>query len=100
MIVTKATADFGFSRPAFYAVRQAFEQHGLSGLLPKKRGPQRRHKLTEEMVDFLQDAIRREGRLAAPVLVQQVQERFGVKPHPRTIERALGGPKKKRSKKR
>ena len=98
--ITKAAANFGFSRPAFYAIQQAFERFGLSGLLPKKRGPQRRHKLTDEIVDYLNDTIRREGRLAAPVLVKRVQKRFGVKLHPRSIERGLDRPKKKRLKKR
>ncbi len=98
--ITKAAANFGFSRPAFYAIQQAFERCGLSGLLPKKRGPQRRHKLTDEIVAYLNDTIRTEGRLSAPVLVERVQKRFGVKLHPRSIERGLDRPKKKRLKKR
>ena len=98
--ISKAAANFGFSRPAFYAIQQAFERCGLSGLLPKKRGPQRRHKLTDEIVDYLNDTIGKEGRLKAPLLVERVQKRFGVKLHPRSIERGLDGAKKKRLKKR
>ena len=98
--ISKAAANFGFSRPAFYAILQASERYGLSGLLPKKRGPQRRHKLTDEIVDYLNDTIRRQGRLTAPLLVERVQKRFGVKLHPRSIERGLDGAKKKRLKKR
>ena len=98
--ITKAAANFGFSRPAFYAIQQAFERFGLSGLLPKKRGPQRRHKLSDEIVDYLNNTIRTEGRLTASVLVERVQKRFGVKLHPRSIERGLDGAKKKRLKKR
>ena len=98
--ISKAAANFGFSRPAFYAIWQAFERCGLSGLLPKKRGPQRRHKLTDEIVDYLNNTIRTEGRLTASVLVERVQKRFGVKLHPRSIERGLDGAKKKRLKKR
>ena len=98
--ISKAAANFGFSRPAFYAIQQAFECCGLSGLLPKKRGPQRRHKLTDEIVDYLNDTIRKDGRLKAPLLVERVQKRFGVKLHPRSIERGLDGAKKKRLKKR
>ena len=98
--ISKAAANFAFSRPAFYAIQQAFERCGLSGLLPKKRGPQRRHKLTDEIVDYLNDTIGKEGRLKAPLLVERVQKRFGVKLHPRSIERGLDRPKKKRLKKR
>ena len=98
--ISKAAANFGFSRPAFYAIQQAFKRCGLSGLLPKKRGPQRRHKLTDEIVEYLNDTIAKEGRLKAPLLVERVQKRFGVKLHPRSIERGLDGAKKKRLKKR
>src|SRR5450432_3237579 len=37
--VTDAAANFGFSRPSFYQALSAFEQDGLAGLVPHKRGP-------------------------------------------------------------
>ena len=37
--VTQAAEVFGLSRPAFYQTRAVFEQDGLWGLIPKKRGP-------------------------------------------------------------
>ena len=40
--VTDAAANFGFSRPSFYQAQSAFEQDGLAGLVPHKRGPSRR----------------------------------------------------------
>ena len=36
---TKACVIFGFSRPSFYEIQAAFEQDGIEGLLPGKRGP-------------------------------------------------------------
>ena len=93
--VTQAATDFGFSRRAYYQIRAAFDQGGLLGLLQKKRGPQRRHKLTGEVMDFLAGRIEEKGEFKASVLVSEVAERFGLKVHRRTIERALGSGKKK-----
>ncbi len=52
--VTESAAQFGLSRPSFYEAQAAFQQDGLVGLLPDKRGPRRAHKLSEEIVQFLQ----------------------------------------------
>src|ERR1041384_2444271 len=50
---TDATANFGFSRPSFYQAQSAFDQDGLAGLVPRKRGPRQAHKLTEEVLTFI-----------------------------------------------
>ena len=44
--VTRAADTYGFSRVAYYEAETAFSEQGLYGLLPKKRGPKRSHKLT------------------------------------------------------
>jgi hypothetical protein len=54
--------------------------------MPKKRGPQCRHKLPDEIVNCLNDTIRRENRLTATVLVERVQKRFGAKLNLRSID--------------
>ncbi len=90
--VTQATASFGLSRPTFYLAQSAFEEKGLPGLLPKRRGPHGPHKLTEEVVTFLESLQPEQGSLRAAKLVRAVEERFGVRLHPRTIERALRTP--------
>jgi transposase len=87
--VTQAAAAYGLSRVTFYEVRQAFEQDGMAGLLPKPRGPKGAHKLTEPVVAFIRQQQRRDRSLRAPALAVLVQERFGVSVHPRSIERAL-----------
>src|SRR5882672_107414 len=51
--VTDAAANFGFSRPSFYQALSAFQQDGLAGLVPHKRGPKQAHKLTEEVLSFI-----------------------------------------------
>ncbi|NQU62947.1 MAG: helix-turn-helix domain containing protein [SAR324 cluster bacterium] len=92
--VTQAVVDFGFSRRAFYQIQAIFKQEGLAGLLQKKRGPKRRHKLTGVVMDFLNGRILEKGDLPAGVLVEEVFERFGLQVHKRTIERALSHQKK------
>jgi transposase len=90
--VTQATRSFGLSRPTFYLAHAAFADEGLPGLLPKRRGPHGPHKLTQEVVAFLESVRPEQGPLRARELAKAVQERFGVRLHPRTIERALRTP--------
>ena len=93
--VTESASTFGFSRPSFYEARSAFEEGGLSGLLPKKRGPHGGHKLTEEIVEFLRGERERDGTISDKALAELLRERYGLKVHPRTIDRAFKGRKKK-----
>jgi transposase len=93
--VTHCAANFGFSRPSFYEAQKAFEASGLAGLVPKKRGPHGPHKLTEEVMQFV-DEILLEEKATPAELVERISERFEIDVHPRTLERALERRKKKR----
>ena len=46
--VVEAAQASGLSRPAFYVTQELFQREGLPGLLPRKRGPKRPHKLSDE----------------------------------------------------
>ncbi len=94
--VSAAAAAFGLSRPSFYEARAAWQREGLSGLLPKKRGPHGGHKLTDEIVMFLHSAYSNDASLTPTELAEQVDAHFGVQVHPRSIERALQRAEKKR----
>jgi transposase len=94
--VARAADAFGFSRPSFYEARAAFSGGGLPGLLPKKRGPRRAHKLRREVMDFIDEIRAGDGAATASTLVRLVKERFGVTVHQRSVERALGRLGKKR----
>lgn len=87
--VSDAAANFGFSRPSFYQAQFAFEQDGLAGLVPRKRGPKQAHKLTEEVLTFVGEVRQKEPSIRLSDLVKRIQERFGTKVHPRSIERSL-----------
>lgn len=93
--VSRSAAAFGFSRPTFYQAQEAFEAGGLPALVPKKPGPRRAHKLSEEVVAFLEEELTREGAIPAVELARRIEERFGFGVHPRSIERALARREKK-----
>ncbi len=93
-VADSATA-FGFSRPSFYRIQDAYESQGLPGLLPRQRGPRGPHKAPAEIRDFLLQVVTEEPELRPDDLAKRVQDRFEVTLHPRTILRALE-PKKKR----
>jgi transposase len=87
--VSRAAAAFGLSRPSFYAARALFEQAGLPGLVPLRPGPRRAHKLSEEVVDYLEQKRAEDSSLRAAELAQHVHDRFSLTVHPRSVERAL-----------
>jgi transposase len=93
--VKQAAKTFGFSRPAFYHAQTAFEREGVAGLLPHKRGPRGAHKLSEEVMEFVEQLCEGEPTVTGSVVAKRVNERFGVKVHPRSIERARDRRKKK-----
>ncbi len=92
--VSQSASDFGFSRVSFYQARDAFQSEGLSGLLPRKRGPKNRHKLTGEIMNFVNKVREREETISPVSLAQQIQERFGIHVHPRSVQRAVAAQKK------
>lgn len=88
--VVDAAEAFGLSRPAFYVTQELFQREGLPGLLPRKRGPKRAHKLTEKAVSVLLQAIQEAERvLKAEELAQILAQRCGIEAHPRSILRRL-----------
>ncbi len=89
LTVTEAAAAFGFSRPSFYQAQSLYQEGGLAGLIPKRPGPRHAHKLSDEILDYLQQQQSLDELLRAPQLCQLVLETFDLSVHPRSIERAL-----------
>ncbi len=94
--VSQTAASFGLSRPSFYHAQAVYKEGGLPALLPRKPGPRRAHKLSEEIVEALQETLDEKPDSDATALVEWVEERFGISIHPRSIERALARQEKKR----
>jgi transposase len=93
--MARAASEFGLSRPTLYQAQAHFAAQGLEGLLPAKRGPRQAHKLTAEVRQYLEQERSAQPELSARELAARVRQRFGVKVHPRTLEKALK-PKVKR----
>jgi transposase len=89
-----AATLFGLSRPTFYQAEAAFARDGLSGLLPRQRGPKGAHKLTPEIMAFIEQHLG-DGQMHARALARRIEAQFRVSVHPRSIERALARKKKR-----
>jgi len=87
--VSGAASAFGFSRPSWYAAAAALDAKGLPGLVPERPGPRRAHKLTDEIVAFVAGALEQDPSLRSAGLADRVEATFGIRVHPRSIERAL-----------
>jgi transposase len=92
---SEAAALFGVSRPTFYQAEADFARAGLGGLLPKTRGPKGAHKLTAEVMRFIDGKLTEEHPPAARALALVIKTELGISVHPRSIERALARKKKR-----
>jgi transposase len=95
--IVDAATNFGVSRPTVYQAQAAFQQAGLSGLLPKHRGPKQGHKLSVEIIEHVRTLRAAKPDLTTIACIQAVRERFGITVHRRSLERALAGKKKRRN---
>jgi transposase len=93
--VKQASEAFGFSRPAFYQAQSQFKQEGVTGLVKKRPGPKSAHKLTADVLAFIEEKIEEDKPLRARKLAPLIKEKFGKDVHPRSIERAVMRRKKK-----
>jgi transposase len=87
--VSRSAAAFGFSRPSLYEAAAALDASGLAALVPVRPGPRRAHKLTPEIVAFCEQQLAANPRLRSTDLAEAIADRFGVRVHPRSVERAL-----------
>ena len=87
--VTAAAAAFGYSRPSYYQAAAALAESGLEGLVPAKPGPRGGHKLTEQILAWAEEQLAADPALRPAALAGPIAEQFGVRVHPRSIERAL-----------
>lgn len=90
-----AAALFGMSRPTFYQAETAFSEEGLTGLVPKTRGPKGAHKLGAEVMAFIEAQVPEGGPIQARTLATRIEAELGLRIHPRSIERAIGRKKKR-----
>jgi transposase len=89
MAVSKAVELYGFSRVSYYQIQHAYDRHGLAGLMPHQRGPKHAHKLTEEIMVFIGRCKAEAPAIGSAELATRLKRHFGLRVHPRSIERAL-----------
>jgi transposase len=94
--VSRTAEAFGCSRPTFYQAQAAFKTQGLPGLVPRKRGPRRAHKLDDAVIAFVTALRTDDPSLSTPAVLDHIRRRFGRVVHRRTLERALRREEKKR----
>lgn len=94
--IVEVAMRFGVSRPTVYQAQAAFQEAGLSGLLPKQRGPKERHKLSAEVIEYVRSLRAGEASLTTVACVEAIQKKFGFTVHRRSLERALASKKKPR----
>ena len=83
--VSETATAHGYSRGGFYLVLTSFGERGMAGLVDERRGRRRPLRLTDEIVQYLRAAPRETSGAA---LAREVEQRFGVSLHRRTVERA------------
>ena len=93
--IADAATQFGVSRPTFYKAQTDFDRAGLVGLLPTKRGPHGPHKITAEVMSFIEELRTKDERIDTQALAEEVAKRFDLPVHRRTVARALARSKKK-----
>ena len=86
---------FGVSRPTFYKAQSALADHGLAGLAPQRRGPKDGHKISAEVLAYVDELKAATPDLTMPQYVAAIANRFGVRVHRRSLERALARKKKR-----
>jgi transposase len=87
--VSYSAEAFGFSRPSYYEAAAALDAGGIPALVSQRPGPRRAHKLTDEVVSFVEARLAEDATLRPRDLVDAINEAFGVVVHPRSVERAL-----------
>jgi transposase len=98
--VTEAAAAFGYSRPSYYEAAATLERSGLEGLVPARPGPRGAHKLTDQICAWAEQQLAADPGLRLAQLVPLIEESFGVRVHPRSVERALARYRERYSKSR
>src|SRR6266516_2229409 len=79
--VTEATDEYGVSRPTYYQARTNFDEAGIAGREPKKRGPRGPYKLQGEILAFVQKHQVAGEPIRARELAKLIREEFSIEVH-------------------
>jgi transposase len=96
MAISEVVSLFGVTRPTFYKAQSALAEHGLAGLIPRQRGPKGGHKLSAEVIRYIDLLKVAQPDLTIPQCVDAIASHFGITVHRRSLERAMAVKKKRR----
>lgn len=85
--IGEVSGGFGFSRTAYYNIRESFDKSGMSALIPERTGPKHPHKLTEPLREFADEYATANPGASASEIAAAIQREKGVAISKRTIER-------------
>jgi len=88
--VSSVAEEFGFSRVSYYQIKKEFDENGIAGLMPKKRGPKGSRKISQDDIEFARNLL--DTHTKGQILIRLKDER-GVKISKRTLERQLSDKK-------
>ncbi len=89
MPIIRAAELFGYTRQAYYKIRQAFQEEGMSALAGKKRGRKGPVTCTPEVVGFLLEEKQKNPELTGRELAERLLAEKGVEVHQRTVEKIV-----------
>jgi len=87
-MVTEVVKKYGFSRSRFYQIKSAFEQGGSEALFEKKKGPQKKYKRTENIVNQIIRMRFLDPDASVPVITQKLKQ-MGFDISQRSVERTI-----------
>ena len=88
--ISSTAETFGFSRVSFYQIKKEFDENGVAGLMPRKRGPKGSRKITDGDVEFARGLV---GVYTKARIVEMLREERDVNISKRTLERKLSDKK-------
>lgn len=87
--VTRACAQFGFSRESYRQILRRFRQEGIPGLFGQKRGRKTPLKATAQIREFLRAERDRQSGSSVQELIARCRDERGVALSRRTVFRIL-----------
>jgi len=88
--VSSTAEDFGFSRVSYYQIKKEFDESGIAGLMPRKRGPKGSRKIADSDVEFARGLV---GSHTKAQIIELLREERNVEISKRTLERKLADKK-------
>jgi len=85
--IADAASDYGFSRAAFYNIKEAFSKQGIKGLIPEKPGPRKPHKLTQECQELIDGYVAENPRISSSEITERIKRENDIQMSKRTVER-------------